>query len=226
MKRFYIVLPLGLFFCGVLLSGLWVVLQPREEPEKAILYKSPVENTTLIKRAQIPRTGNPASKTEHANENPTDEAEDTVDLLLTKYGFTPEEEAAFWEWLAAQKKWNLSIVESVSDEQLQIDTQKEGSTLANIRLSMLLTPVISAYMLEDVLKEYGIEFVRGRAICPFCSQRTFRTTVDGSTGRRDFWRCRNCTHGPKRVTDFIARMEGISSAQVLVFLAEDLGLLE
>lgn len=83
------------------------------------------------------------------------------------------------------------------------------------------------YDLQSVLASYDIEFYLGRAICPFCSDRTLSTIVNGATGRRDFWHCRNCTGGrTESMIDFVARMEGITVYEAAKSLANNAGLLK
>ena len=226
MKRFSFLL-ISLLACSALCGGLWYVLQPRGEPEVQKIYKVPhlkqkSEKQQQIKQIETSDVDFDSQKIQTLEETPRDY---NISSILSKEGFSPEEEAAFWKWLATQHKDNLTEPaneKNTKAAELNLDTDSKKPTY--LELSKLVRTV---YDLKSILDSYDIEFDFGRAVCPFCSDRTLRTTVNGATGQRDFWNCRNCTGGrSKTMIPFVAKMEGIGEYEAAKLLAESAGLLD
>ena len=229
MKRFFILI-FSFLICGALIGGLWYVLLLRGEPEVRKIYKVPHLEQKSVKQQQIERSETSDAVSASNKIESSDEAtrDDIRSSLLAEEGFSPEEEAAFWEWLANQY-YEDNSTKSVSDQHQEAVGLSAGYSSGELSYVELSELVGNAYNLEMVLELYGIKFNldRRRAICPFCSSPTLSTTVDGSTGHRDFWRCSSCVVGPKDFIDFVAGMESISNRyHALKYLAEQAGLLE
>ena len=212
-------------FCVMIffLFGLWLSLKPDGESKVIKIYKS-----VPIHPKSVSDTGrehlnmspvDPVPKTEHLVESEKDDAAAT--RSLTDNGFSLEEEVAFWEWFAAQE------ADFHGDEQVEVDKQEEMDLPEKIPYAELYKLVTDIYELEDVLKIYGIEFIRGRAICPFCFHHSFSTHVDGNDGTRSYWFCNNCSSGMSfKVIDFVARIEGLNRYKAAEFLIGQSGLSE
>ena len=226
MKRFSILL-FSILFCGALVGGLWFSLRPRGEPEVREIYKEPHLEQKSVKQQQTEGsktsdTTSASNKLESPDETPRD---DIRNSLLAEEGFSLEEEAAFWEWLATHQEEFFPA--SVNDEGTEATGLSVGGGNKKPTYAELSKLVWTFYDLQSVLASYDIEFYLGRAICPLCSDRTLSTIVNGATGRRDFWRCRNCTGGRiKDMIHFVARMEGITVYEAAKSLADSAGLLK
>ncbi len=224
MKRFSFLL-ISLLACGALCGGLWYVLQPRGEPEVQKIYKVPhlkqKSEKQQVKRIETSDVDFDSQKIQTLEETQRDNNRSSI---LSKEGFSPEEEAAFYEWLATHHK--DFFTESINDKdtvtELNVETISKKPTY-----SELYNLVWSVYDLKGILKSYNIEFKHGKYVCPFCNDHTLTTIVNGATGRRDFWHCRNCTgRRSKTMIPFVAKMEGISSYEAAKLLAESAGLLD
>ena len=226
MKIFSRVL-IGLLVSGILLGGLWVGLRPRGEPEVIKIYRAvPYElgqvNTAQARQSNMTKTPDGSEVRQSTNSAKIENVEDT---LFRELGLSPEEKADFWEWLVAQETDPLNTVGSLSDEAVNATEFPEGNVSAKIDYEELYAQVVAIYELEDVLKDYGLQFSgpTRSAVCPFCNQRTFRTHFDAATGRRSWWHCNTCTPRLGHVISFVARIEGLSGNQAAEFLS---GLLE
>lgn len=223
MKRFSILL-FSLLFCGALVGGLWFSLRPRGEPEVREIYKEP---HLEVKQQQTARSET-ISKVSASNKAvSSDETlrDDIRNSLLAEEGFSLEEEAAFWEWFAIHQEEFFPA--SLNDEGTEATGLSVGGGNKEPTYAELSKLLWTFYDLQSVLASYDIEFYLGRAICPFCSDRTLSTIVNGAAGRRDFWHCRNCTGGrTESMIDFVARMEGITVYEAAKSLANNAGLLK
>ena len=209
-------------FCG------WFY-NPLVPPKKSIYHKPPppVENASQTKLTQTQLPGTTSEiETERTDESSGHEYQDTTDLLLTEYGFSPEEKTDFWNWLVSLETEGQIGPFSKKAMRESGPNEESNSIASNNYYEALYTLVTDICRLEEVLKDYSIQFsgATRSAICPFCSQNTFRTLVSARTGHRDFWHCNNCNQEPSRVISFVARIEGISENQAAEFLAEQINL--
>ena len=222
MKRLSILL-----FCGALVGGLWFSLRPRGELEVRKIYKVPNFDQKSVEQQQTKpsetsSTVSASNKAVLSDETPRD---DIRNSLLAEEGFSLEEEAAFWKWFATHQEEFL--LASLNDEGTEATGLSVGGGNKKPTYAEISKLVWTFYDLQSVLASYDIEFYLGRAICPFCSDRTLSTIVNGATGRRDFWHCRNCTGGRiKDMIHFVARMEGITVYEAAKSLADSAGLLK
>lgn len=228
MKRFSILL-LGLLLGSALLGVIWFSLRPDSEPEVQKIYKVPSSYQKSTEAQETKRSDTfsaapivPVGPTTNKTGSSDKDAQDDIHSLLKAEGFSAEEIAAFWEWLATQQEEEKLNGEETASTNINLEADIKKPTF--IELSNL---VRGFYDLQSIFEMYDIEFELGRAICPFCSSRTLSTIVNGATGRRDFWHCRNCLGGRSDdMFGFVARMEGITDYEAAKFLAERASLLE
>ena len=204
MKIFSRIFIAVIIICGTILGILWFSSQLRNENEVTKIDKISPNQSRQVNSTQteiLPDSTKAAdiekpslSEESHRIKENTESESETAQSILADEGFTPEEEAAFWNWLATR----------------------------HIDYEALYTQVINSYPLENMLKAYGIEFSgangTGTAICPFCGQNTFRTFVNAGTERRDYWHCNTCNRVPKTIITFFAKMENISENQAAEFI--------
>lgn len=219
MKRFSILI-FSFLICGALIGGLWYVLLPRGKHNVQKIYSVPHFEQKSVKQTQVKRSETSETFSATNKIESSDEAtRDDIRSLFTELGFSSEDESAFWEWLAKEyyKDDSSGSPNNQHQDMLGVSTGAISRKYSYVELSKL---VRDAYDLGIVLNMYGINRIQGQGICPICSDHTFSTPIDGKSGKRDFWRCSNCTIGPKRFIDFVVRMEGISRYEAYKYLAE------
>ena len=143
-------------------------------------------------------------------------------VQLVEEIFSPEEA----EEPTAQEESNP--IKTLSEESEASDT-KEGGVGETVSLTALLYQlVVETCELEDILNEYGVflDDGGGSGYCPFCSEQTFSTMINGQTGRHEFWCCGTCTIMSSDIVGFVSRIEGIGISEAIEFLAEREGLLK
>ena len=231
MNQFLRIL-IGLFFCCVLLGGLWLALRPRSEPKVVKIYKTTLYQSEPSETPAANTVSETELSLEHRNNGQTDE------VLLEDYALTPQEEAEFWKWFARLEAENgtehFDETHAESNELEEANEPEETNTDVKLSYAQLFILVRETYELEDILSAYDIHIKpHGKGVCPFCSTVGFLTTVDRRTRRPKSWGCTNCNGGASgNVThlydfiDLVAKIEGIDKKRAVQHLAERAGLVE
>lgn len=215
MKHATIII-VGLLCVGGLI-GFWM-MRSKAQPEvikiyKTTTYKQRQERTKQQGTLTPPIEGIHASKRKQTKNPETERVSDPE--RLPKYGLSPEEEAAFLDW--------LTTLDTPSSTETGTEETEIMNTNTEISYAELSSKVIAAYDLTEVIKSY---FDPTFNHCPKCGQQDFEIMRNGKNGRLEYWCCFNCYDGGYDVIEFVAWIEGIDEWAAVRQLATQAGILE
>lgn len=215
MKHATIII-VGLLCVGGLI-GFWM-MRSKAPPEvikiyNAIPYEQRQERTKQQGTLTPPIEGIHASKRKQTKNTETERVSEPE--RLPKYGLSPEEEAAFLDW--------LSTLDTPSSTESKTEETEIMNTNTEISYAKLFPMVRETYDLTEVIKSY---FDPTDGYCPKCDQQDFQIMLNGKNGRLEYWCCFNCYDGGYDVSDFVAWIEGIEVTEAVRQLATQAGILE
>ncbi len=199
------------------LIGLWLARE-KPPPEVIKIYKAIPYNPKPISVLQEEEV----ETSTDATVPETDYSDDTQTSapLLADPELTPEEEAAFWDWLASWEE-TVETEEVAHQPETEEITEPEG-TSTELTHWQEIQIIDDIFPLKEIIAAYGGNPSGNGVQCPLCSHPDdFYITREGTS-----WWCHTCSDGAHDTFEFVSRAEGITREEAHELLAEQAGLRE